>query len=91
MRTKAEILDAKLEFLTNELAKVQREIYGLQHTECNLHCAGCGENLSTEWDFAKHFVIPDEQFLNLGECPNRSTRAPRGVVSIAYEITRRIV
>lgn len=29
----------------------------------------CGFHIVTEADFAKHFVIPDERYLNLGNCP----------------------
>lgn len=31
----------------------------------------CGHPLPTEAEFAKHFVVPDLRFLNLGNCPNR--------------------
>jgi hypothetical protein len=73
-------LEAKRAFLAGELEKLTREIDGLKHTDCNLVCSGCGTTLATEWDFASHFVIPDEQFLNLGGCPTRdshyTTRVP---------------
>ena len=36
---------------------------------CGLNCSGCGEYLETEGDFARHFYIPDIQYLNLGRCP----------------------
>lgn len=32
-------------------------------------CAGCGEHLGTEGDFARHFKVPDERYKNLGYCP----------------------
>jgi hypothetical protein len=32
-------------------------------------CSCCGTPLPTEADFAKHFVLNDLRFLNLGECP----------------------
>jgi hypothetical protein len=80
MRTKAEILTAKLAAISAELERVTREIDGLKGTDCGLTCSGCGERLETEWDFASHFVIPDERYVNLGGCPTRdshyTTRVP---------------
>jgi hypothetical protein len=32
-------------------------------------CFGCGSELPTEAVFAKHFVLTDTRFLNLGYCP----------------------
>lgn len=76
MRTKAEILTAKRDAIAAELHRANREIDGLQHTDSGLNCGGCGKHLATEWDFASHFLIPDERFLNLGGCPvvDRPTR-----------------
>lgn len=34
-------------------------------------CAGCAEVLVTEADFARHFVIPDLRYWNVGDCPNQ--------------------
>jgi len=31
----------------------------------------CREVLRTEGDFARHFVVPDERYLNLGNCPTK--------------------
>jgi hypothetical protein len=42
---------------------------GLDATRCGLTCTGCGEALVTEGDFARHFVIKDPTYLNLGNCP----------------------
>lgn len=69
MRTKAEILTAKRDYLAHALDMAQREIDGLKSTSCGLACQ-CGEMFDTEWEFASHFLIPDEQLLNLGGCPN---------------------
>jgi hypothetical protein len=33
-------------------------------------CSKCGKELETEADFAKHYVISDLRYLNLGYCPN---------------------
>ena len=33
-------------------------------------CSSCGEPLPTEGAFARHFVVTDRRYLNLGYCPN---------------------
>lgn len=70
MRTKAAILQSRLEVEELALKRDREYIEGLKETPCNLECSGCGAVLETEWDFASHFVIPDERFLNLGNCPS---------------------
>jgi hypothetical protein len=48
----------------------------LDATPLNLPCSGCGENLATEGDFARHFVLLyGRQYLNLGYCPNKGARS----------------
>lgn len=92
MRTKAEILLAKVEMLRDELGKATAEIDGLKGTTCNLRCDGCGKIVHTEWEFAQHFQIPDERYLNLGGCPkvdsNSQYMYPR--VSITHRIITQI-
>ncbi len=34
-----------------------------------LRCSGCDELLPTEGAFARHFVLPDLRYWNLGRCP----------------------
>lgn len=48
------------------------------HCDCDLgipeahgHCSGCGILHHTEGDFARHYLIPDATYKNLGECPER--------------------
>ena len=69
MRTKYEIMEAKIAFLEAEAAKARRELEGLIDTPCDLQCEGCGLVFETEGQFAAHFDIPDERYLNLGGCP----------------------
>lgn len=45
------------------------ELYQLDQTPCELPCTACGEMLESEGDFARHFVIRETLYLNLGECP----------------------
>lgn len=90
MRTKAEILTAKREFLAAELEKVNQEILGLSVTDCNLTCDGCGTVLPTEWDFASHFLIPDERYLNLGGCPVKNSPYTRPLLPVRFVITTQI-
>lgn len=67
-RTKMDILIERRDFLREELAKAESYLIGLDQTGCNLSC-DCGTVFHTEADFASHFIIPDERFLNLGNCP----------------------
>lgn len=69
MRTKWEILQARAEEMRVNLENAEKYLKGLERTPCGLKCAGCQTVLKTEADFAKHFVIPDERYLNLGDCP----------------------
>lgn len=42
----------------------------LANTPCHhVACAGCDITLFTEADFAKHFIVPDARYLNIGHCP----------------------
>jgi hypothetical protein len=86
MRTKADILLAKQATLAAELERVTREIEGMKGTDSNLVCSGCGDRLETEWDFASHFVIPDERYVNLGGCPVRDTQYTRDRVPVRFVV-----
>lgn len=37
-------------------------------------CTGCGLKMKNELEFWSHFHIPNPQYLNLGDCPERSKR-----------------
>lgn len=69
-RTKMDVLRERAEFLEAEAAKARAYIDGLAMTNCGLTCSGCGTLLRTEADFASHFIVRDENYLNLGGCPN---------------------
>ena len=47
---------------------------GLDQTPLNTKCAGCQEPIRSEGDFARHFIVPNPIYLNIGYCPN----TPRG-------------
>lgn len=34
-------------------------------------CTSCGLVLETEADFARHFIVPDLRYFNLGTCPTK--------------------
>lgn len=68
--TKWDVLVSRRDELAAQLEAANRELRGLEITRCGLTCSGCGTYLETEADFAKHFVIPDIRYLNLGNCPN---------------------
>lgn len=73
MKTKWEILIERRARAKEEFDKLDHQIASLQNTPCNLTCSGCGRELETEADFAEHFLIPDERYLNLGWCPEVHT------------------
>jgi hypothetical protein len=45
------------------------QMQALANTPWGPPCIICGQPLPTEADFAKHFVLTDIRFLNLGNCP----------------------
>jgi hypothetical protein len=63
------------------------ELFMLDRQECNLPCSGCGAQLTTEGDFARHFVIRETAFLNLGECPK--TPKGRAIIDRGTVLNRR--
>lgn len=60
---------SKLSLLTHA------EQSALLNTPLGVTCTGCGDFLETEYDFARHFAIPDARYRNIGECP-RKTMGP---------------
>ena len=71
MRTKWEILQAKLADLEKRAADVRYYLETQEATDFGLPCGGCGVVLATERDFDEHFLVPDERFINLGKCPTK--------------------
>jgi hypothetical protein len=49
----------------------------LANSVCDLRCSYCDIYLATESDFAKHFVVTDPRYKNLGECPNKVAGLPK--------------
>ena len=64
MRTKADLISAE------ELAALDRTPITRVHGE-PIKCPRCRVELATEGDSARHFLIPDERYLNLGNCPSK--------------------
>ena len=71
MRTKWDVLVERESIAFDNWQRAKREIDSLIKTALDLKCAGCGVQLNSEAEFAKHFRIPDERYLNLGECPDK--------------------
>jgi hypothetical protein len=69
-----EILKAQLEEARATVAELETQIIGLGFTPFGHRCGGCDEWLATEADFASHFVIPNERYLNWGNCPKSSRK-----------------
>jgi hypothetical protein len=71
-RTKVQVLQARYAQLRDEAATLARELNGLKKTKTSVvRCRTCGQPFDTEWDFATHYVVDDERYLNLGNCPSR--------------------
>lgn len=72
-RTKWEILSERLESAKKSVADLEAQMRWMENTPNNAICVGCGTRLETEKDFAAHFEILDENYLNLGFCPNHDS------------------
>jgi hypothetical protein len=70
-RSKWDVLLERYQKASEEYLKLTRELNRLETQECGLTCSGCGALLETEADFVRHYLVPDERFLNLGYCPNK--------------------
>jgi hypothetical protein len=76
MATKWDLLQDDLVAALDAVHRAQREIEYLENTPCldsegqPIKCVVCGTAFQTEADFAKHFVVPDSQYRNLGTCPH---------------------
>ena len=66
--TKWDVLVSRRDELQRQLDEANSYLQGLENTSCNLSCR-CGAYFATEADFAKHFIVPDTRYLNLGWCP----------------------
>ena len=69
MRTKWDVMVQREKELTKELERLRADMEWMRRTEFGKPCLRCGFLLETERDFAAHFLIPNERYLNLGECP----------------------
>lgn len=52
-----------------EITRLTDELAWMERTPFSGECTGCGESLPTEADFAKHFLVSDPRYLNVGYCP----------------------
>lgn len=55
------------------MTPAQRESVDNAPSGCPV-CLTCGADISTEGLFARHYVLPDLRFWNLGHCPTFTTR-----------------
>lgn len=78
-----EDLEMQIHDLQVKLEASARNMAYLNKTALNVPCSYCGTILATEGDFARHFVIRDTQYLNLGHCPRETDNTDE-----AQEITR---
>lgn len=81
-RSKWEILIDRLAQLDQQAADLRAELEWMLTTPIKVHdepgifCSGCRYHLDTEGDFAKHYLVDDERFLNLGRCPTTHGERP---------------
>lgn len=74
-KSKWTILSERAASLRAQAEAIEAELAGLDRTPFGHECAKCGETLASEGDFARHFLVNDPRWLNLGRCP----RAQDGV------------
>lgn len=83
--SKFEILSAELAVMEAEVAKKRAYLNAILEQPLGISCGACGENLKTEADFQRHFVISRmnriQGYLNLGECPR--TEKGRNIIDNA--------
>jgi hypothetical protein len=53
----------------DRISEAERTLLNL--TTCGAVCSGCETPLATEGDFARHFIVPDSRYLNVGYCPEK--------------------
>lgn len=91
LRTKWDILEDRANRAHEEYLKLMGELEGLEKTQFRTgeqRCRSCGAKLRTEADFAKHYLVPEERYSNIGFCPNRyndGVKMPHGLLE-AWEI-----
>jgi hypothetical protein len=73
-RSKWDVLNERHQKAYEEYVELTRALNRLETQSCGLTCSGCGAALETEADFARHYLVPDERFLNLGYCPIRRAK-----------------
>jgi hypothetical protein len=72
MRTKWDILQERLVALNKEAYDLQQEMDSKRRTpfgDGQQQCSTCGAVLPTEADVAKHYLVPDEEYLDASICP----------------------
>lgn len=67
--TKWTWLEKRLAAAQAEVDALAGQLQGLEATPFGGDCSGCGQHLETEGDFAKHYIVRDPRYLNMGECP----------------------
>lgn len=76
MLTKWDILQERLITINKMKTALEMELKWMEETPFTANgtgkCSQCGIVLATEADFAKHFIVSDPRYVNLGYCPNRS-------------------
>lgn len=69
--TKWDILTERAASLRAQAQAIEDELAGMDRTTLSDCSCACGVILATEGEFARHFIVPNRAYLNLGDCPNR--------------------
>ena len=76
MRSKWQILEARADALMSQLKDISSQLAWMERTPFTANgtgrCSDCDTALHTEADFAKHYLVQDELYVNLGICPNNA-------------------
>jgi hypothetical protein len=70
---------SKVQIKLDQLTRLQAEANALLDELKDLRvaapgapaCRTCGAVFRTDYEFWNHYVVPDERYLNLGECPTK--------------------
>lgn len=69
-RTNYDIMVERRAVLAKALQNVEDTLKYYETGTCNITCTNCGAFFPKEIDFWKHYLISDETYANLGNCPN---------------------
>jgi hypothetical protein len=71
-RTKVQILQEQYAKARDEAQRIALALTRAKQTDApSPECASCGASFNNMYDFDAHYLVDDERYLNLGNCPTR--------------------